>query len=117
FNIWVDDEATTDPQLAALAATDVSVVMRSLNGVPIIAERAMYLDQPGRPLGAGHESAGVTAPATQWFLAEGATGPYFDLFVLLANPNAQDATVDVNFLLPNGTVVPKSYVIAGNSRF
>jgi uncharacterized repeat protein (TIGR01451 family) len=117
FNIWVDDEATTDPQLAALAATDVSVVMRSKNGVPIIAERAMYLDQPGRPLGAGHESAGVTAPATQWFMAEGATGPYFDLFVLLANPNAQDATVDVNFLLPNGTVVPKTYVIAGNSRF
>ena len=46
----------------------------------------MYLDQPGRPLGAGHESAGVTAPATQWFLAEGATGAYFDLFILIANP-------------------------------
>ena len=36
-------------------------------------------------------SAGVTAPATRWFLAEGATGPFFDLFILLANPNATPA--------------------------
>ncbi len=117
FDIWVDNEAVVDPKLATLGAADISVVMRSKNGVPIIAERAMYLDQPGRPLGAGHESAGVTAPATQWFLAEGATGPYFDLFVLIANPNPQAAVVDVNFLLPNGTVVPKTYDVAGNSRF
>jgi uncharacterized repeat protein (TIGR01451 family) len=117
FDIWVDNEAAVDPRLAALAAADVSAVLRSTNGVPIIAERAMYLDQPGRPLGAGHESAGVTAPATRWFLAEGATGAYFDLFVLIANPNPQAANVAVNFLLPNGTVVPKSYTVAGNSRF
>ena len=29
---------------------------------PIIVERAMYLDRPGQPFVAGHESAGVTAP-------------------------------------------------------
>ena len=46
----------------------------------------MYLDAPGQGFAAGHESAGVTAPATQWFLAEGATGAFFDLFVLVANP-------------------------------
>ena len=36
----------------------------------------------------GHESAGVTAPSPSWFLAEGATGAFFDTFVLLANPIA-----------------------------
>ena len=66
----------------------MSAVIESINGVPIIVERAMYLDQPGRAFGAGHESAGVTAPATQWFLAEGATGSFFDLFILIANPQA-----------------------------
>ncbi len=35
----------------------------------------------------GHESAGVTAPSTTWFLAEGATGPFFETFILLANPH------------------------------
>ncbi len=46
----------------------------------------------------------MTAPATQWFLAEGATGPYFDLFVLIANPERRgDAQVQVTYLLPDGT--------------
>ena len=31
---------------------------------------------------AGHESAGVTAPSTTWFLAEGATGEFFETFIL-----------------------------------
>ena len=75
----------------ALASTDVSAVFEVLNGQPIIVERAMYADVPGQTFGAGHESAGVTAPALEWFLAEGATGPFFDLFVLIANPGATPA--------------------------
>ena len=63
---------------------------------PIVAERAMYFTQGGVPFAAGHESAGVTAPALEWFLAEGATGSFFDLFVLLANPNPSAATVQVD---------------------
>ena len=55
-----------------LASTDVSAVITAT--APIVAERAMYLSRPGQPFGAGHESAGVTAPALEWFLAEGATG-------------------------------------------
>jgi uncharacterized repeat protein (TIGR01451 family) len=117
FNIWVDSEGATDPSLAALASAELSAVIESTNGVPIIAERAMYLDQPGRPLGAGHESAGVTAPATQWFLAEGATGAYFDLFLLVANPNPQKAEIQVDYLLASGQVLTKQYSVNGNSRF
>ena len=40
-----------------------------------------------------HDSMGVTAAATSWFLAEGATGTFFDLYVLIANPGSTDATV------------------------
>jgi len=36
-------------------------------------------------------------PATSWFLAEGATRPFFDLFVRVANPNAQDAQVHMTW--------------------
>ena len=117
FNIWVDNEGATDPALAALASAEFSAVIESTNGVPIIAERAMYLDQPGRALGAGHESAGVTAPSTQWFLAEGATGSYFDLFILIANPQATPATVQADYLLTTGQVITRNYTVPGNSRF
>ena len=77
----------------------------------------MYRDLPGQPLGAGHASAGVTAPATQWFLAEGATGAYFDLFVLIANPSATDAQVEATYLLPDGTTVTKAHTAPANSRY
>ena len=103
-------------QDAALASADVSATVRSVNSVPIIAERAMYLDAGGDTFGAGHASAGVTAPATSWFLAEGATGSYFDLFVLIANPGSTAAAVSATYLLPDGSTVVKTYVVAPLSR-
>ena len=48
FNIWVDEEGRTDPALAALATAELSAIIESTNGVPIIAERAMYLNRPGQ---------------------------------------------------------------------
>jgi len=100
-----------------LAAEDLSAVVRSIDGAPIVVERAMYSSLPGQTFAAGHNSAGVTAPATRWFLAEGATGLFFDLYVLIANPSSEAAEVDVEFLLTNGTVVPKHYRIEASSRY
>ena len=65
--------STSNAEGPALASTDVSAVITA--DAPIIVERAMYVNKPGQPFAAGHESAGVTAPALNWFLAEGATGP------------------------------------------
>ena len=98
-----------------LASTDVSGVITATQ--PIIVERAMYLDRPGQPFVAGHESAGVTATSTSWFLAEGATGAFFEMFVLIANPNPTAANVTVDYLLTSGSVLTKSYAVAANSRF
>jgi hypothetical protein len=108
FNIWVDLEP-------GLGNTDVSAVITA--NVPVIVERAMYLNAGGQMFGAGHESAGVTTPATAWFLAEGATGPFFDLFILVANPDDRAADIRVDFLLPRGDTVTKTYRVAGQSRF
>ena len=59
-------------------------------GLPALAERAMYFGDT--PLYAGGAAAaGITAPATSWYLAEGATGSFFDTFVLIANPNDDPA--------------------------
>ncbi len=66
---------------------------------------------------AGHASAGVTAPALEWFLAEGATGPFFDLFILIANPNPTPATIAIDYLLLGGGVQSKTYTVDANSRY
>jgi hypothetical protein len=98
-----------------LASTDVSGVVTAT--LPIVVERAMYLNRPGQPFAAGHGSAGIATPATSWFLAEGATGSFFELFVLIANPSAQAAAVRVDYLLPGGGTLSKAYAIAPESRF
>ena len=103
-----------EQQDPALAWTDVSAAITATQ--PILVERAMYRSLPGQPFAAGHASAGVPAAATNWFLAEGATGDFFDLFILLANPNATAANVEVRYLLPDGTVLAKTYTVAPESR-
>ncbi|MGE3841715.1 MAG: DUF6298 domain-containing protein [Vicinamibacterales bacterium] len=115
-NIWVNAEAAADPALAPLASTDVSAIVTVPVATPIIAERAVYLNTGGLLFGAGHESAGITAAATNWFLAEGATGSYFDLFVLVANPQNTAADIEAVYLLPDGTTLTKPYVVMPNSR-
>ena len=114
-NIWVDLEDIPGHGLA-LTSTDVSAVITSLDATPIIVERALYLTSQGRRFNAGHESTGVTSPALQWLLAEGATGPYFDLYVLIANPNATAATVRVTYLLVDGRTFTRTLTAPANSR-
>ncbi len=108
--IWVDDQP-------GLAETDVSASITVTNGVGIIVERAMYRTSHNTPFMAGHDSAGITAPAAHWFFAEGATGAFFDMFLLLANPGAGQARVTVRYLLPGGALpVVKEYTLQPRSR-
>ena len=74
---------------------------------PIIAERAMSFGA-ARFWDGGHGSAGVREPATTWFHAEGATGFFFDTYILVANPNDVAATVTFTYLRFDGTTVTKS---------
>ncbi len=106
--IWVDQEG---PELAA---TDVSAKITS--DQPLIVERAMYYSTPSQPFAGGTDGAGLPTSATHWFLAEGATGSFFDLFVLIANPESIDAQANLTYLLPDGTTIVKSHTIPANSR-
>jgi len=99
-----------------LGSTDVSATITSTNGVPILVERAMYMTVNGRVFAAGHDSAGVTAPQASWFLAEGATGTFFDLFILLANPTATPTTVEITYLVSGGAPIVRQYGLPAQSR-
>lgn len=114
--IWVNQEEFAGLG-RALAAAEVSAQIDVVSGPSIIVERSMYLNLPGQTFGAGHESAGVTAPALNWFLAEGATGDFFDLFVLVANPATTPAAVEVTYLLPDGSTLVHPHTVPAASRY
>jgi hypothetical protein len=80
--------------------------------LPIVAERAMYFAQAR----GGHCSIGATAGAHQWYLPEGSTAAGFSTFILVANPNAVPAEVDMTFMTAEGTTVERHYTMAPNSR-
>jgi hypothetical protein len=108
LSVWVNQEHL------GLTATDVSAAI--VSDTPIVVERAMYRSTDGVSLGAGHASAGVTQARTRWFLAEGATGPFFDLFVLVANPDDRAAFVRATYLLPDGRTISRMHTVAARSR-
>jgi hypothetical protein len=114
FSIWVNLETFDGFSGHPLQVGEISASFSSLS--PVIVERAMYLDTYGLPLGVGHASAGVTTASQDWFLAEGATGDWFDEFILLSNPNLQHATVDIAYLLEGGTTISKQYQVEPRSR-
>ena len=72
---------------ARLVSGDVSGVVTSTAGGP---DHRRARDVSGQPRTRSSTRAmpraGVTAPMTDWFLAEGATVWNFDMFILLANP-------------------------------
>lgn len=82
---------------------------------PGMAERAMYFGTNPLFTG-GHGSSGVTKPAREWFLAEGATGTFFTTFVLLANPGDQPAEVTLTYLPDAGEPIVKSVTVAAGQR-
>ena len=51
-----------------------------------------------------------------WFLAEGATGGFFDTFILLSNPQTTPAQVTVRYLLDTGETVTVPKTMPANAR-
>jgi uncharacterized repeat protein (TIGR01451 family) len=109
-------------RLTVDAGADTELINRSFGMIvdfdqPGLAERAMYFgDGTSRVFGGGHDSAGEPALSETWFLAEGATGPFFETFVLIANPKATDALVDITFLPSTGVPVTKRKTVPANRR-
>lgn len=64
----------------------------------------------------GHASVGVPEPSTEWFFAEGATGPYFDTYLLVGNPGFEPARLSITFLTADGRTVVRQYVVSPRSR-
>jgi len=108
--LWVNVEH------AQLASTDVSARLVVGGGYGIVAERAMYLDAGGVPFEAGHDGAGAPVLSTAWFFAEGKTGPWFDEYLLLANPGPARIDADVRYMTARGDVIDQVVAVPAMSR-
>jgi autotransporter-associated beta strand protein len=85
--------------------------------LPVIAERSIYFATTAERLWRGGDaSSGVTEASTAWTLAEGATGAFFDTFVLLSNPQPSEAHATLQFLLTSGETVTVPKTIPANGR-
>lgn len=115
LTIWANEVCVGGPSGCVKALAGKAFSTRITADQPITVERSMYFNRGGRTFEGGHEAAAVTAPATQWFVAEGATGPNFDTYLLIANPNAAATTATVRYLTPEGAYAA-TYAVGGNSR-
>jgi autotransporter-associated beta strand protein len=82
---------------------------------PGMAERAMYFGTTPFFSG-GHESAGVTQTSPSWFVAEGATGPFFETFILVANPGPTAVDAILTFLPQDGLPVQTTVTVPIGGR-
>lgn len=106
--IWLDLD------VPALEGRAFAMVVASTT--PIVAERSTYLLRAAGGLGGGTSSAGVTAPRVEWHFAEGATGPLFDTYVLVANPSAMEAHVSIAFHPAGAEAVDHRLVVPAGAR-
>jgi hypothetical protein len=108
----VDGQARYTVNLNDLVNTsDVSTKVEAT--APVICERAMY--RYGRNIGT--DTIGTPSSSREWYLAEGTTAWGFDEYVLVQNPNPQQAAVSMEFMLPGGGVVPYGIILPGQSRY
>jgi hypothetical protein len=87
---------------------------------PIIAERPMYFNYHGVWTG-GDTQVGATAPATDWFFAEGTTrnnkyDGQFDEWISIQNPGDIDTNVEFTYMFPGGGTKKAARVVPAHAR-
>ena len=95
-----------------LAGTDVACTVTS--GRPVVAERAMYYALDSHR--GGHATLGAQEACRQWYFAEGYTDKAFDTYILLSNPGASPASVEMAFHREDGSVFTHSCQVPPRRR-
>lgn len=106
FTVKVDD---------TLLNQEVSTAVKATAG-KVIAERSMYFRYRGRYPG-GHNSPGVTGPATTWYLPEGCTAYGFDTYILVQNPGTETARVNLTYMTKGNSALEQLIEVAPGSRY
>ncbi len=89
------------------------------NGVPVIAERAMWWPGDASTWQEGHNSFGATETGEKWGLAEGEVGgpTGLETYILLANTSSTDGVARVTLTFEDGSPqLTRDVPMAANSR-
>jgi hypothetical protein len=83
--------------------------------LPLIAERSMYWEnETGQVC---HDSIGMDAPHTTFYLPDGETTNGYETWTLVQNPNNSAVQVEISYLTPTGTGnVTWTETVPANSR-
>ncbi|RIK06087.1 MAG: hypothetical protein DCC49_11865 [Acidobacteria bacterium] len=86
----------------------------------VLVERSTYFDYQspvtGKHRKGGSASRAVDSLGTTFDLAEGYSGPGFETWVLVANPNPVPVDITATYLTDAGTSTIESFAMPGNSR-
>ncbi|MBU4176146.1 MAG: DUF5719 family protein [Actinomycetia bacterium] len=107
---------TTINPLNDLGSTDFSTKVECKEGKTIAVDRRMIWTGPGAPSPEGHSSIGVTAPAKTWYLAEGSSKWGFETWLLVQNPNDQDASCTITYMIEGEASQVFEKTVTANSR-
>lgn len=115
-SVWVNKAPQAG--VAALESTDVAMSIEVTNGVPIVAEQALYVSpNSDRPFSGGAAGAGVTAPASTWYFADGSTASGAETFLLMANPDTErTAEARITYRRPDGRMFSRLVTVAASQR-
>lgn len=100
---------------AEAPGSDFSAHVKSMNGVPIIAERPMYFNYKGSWSG-GHTNIGARELSAKSFLAEGTCRNNFETYICIQNPNDTPSNVKATYLRSDGSRSEQSLSIPPRSR-
>lgn len=108
----------TASDVPGLGTASFSVAVAS--DQPILVERSAFFDYQspttGQRRAGGSASRAIGSLGTSFDLAEGYSGPGFDTWILVANPNPGAVEVTSTYLTDAGTSVVESFEMPGNSR-
>jgi hypothetical protein len=107
--------ATVDVKAAIGEGKDVSMKVESPNAA-IVAERPMYFDYRNQGWTGGHDSMGSASLGRRWYFAEGTTRAGFDSYLCVQNPNSNDGTASITYILGDGSTLEKTLVLPATSR-
>ena len=99
-----------------LGEKDFSTRVECVEGQSIAVDRTMHWRGEGANSPGAHCSIGVTAPAKTWCLPEGSSDWGFECWLLIQNPNEEEATCYVTYMIEGGDPQTFEKKIPANSR-
>jgi hypothetical protein len=108
-------QATINP-FDTLGGQDFSTKVVCTEGKTIAVDRTMTWQGSLAASPEAHSSVGVTSPGTHWYLAEGSSNWGFETWLLIQNPNAQDANCTVTYMIEGEGSREFVKIVPANSR-